>query len=605
MDEQSIEPARAQSAPEDPIADVPRSEHPYQPWQPVTPQNPWQQGPWQPVDGQVAPMQAPATWQPQPTWPDPGPWHPPLKADAGLPPGWHAPLRTDLIPAPQPRRRRSMRVILIAAAVVVLLVAGVTTWLVWPPDRSPFEQAVANLAGQPVVNYKAQLPDGTQWDGRSTEHGDAVGWLTGRGQRFPFMLLNSKLYVRLDAGLFPPGADTQLPDGVKLKDRWVTGDLGLLGPLINQSIKPSVIADQLRGELAATPKLPAPSDDGTTIDNVPVLQADTPHGTLYVAKYQPYQVVRWIDKNTTKSQAAFANPGRKLQLNGGQGGYSGLGTVDFTAMSADNVDQTYDDMETDVGQLGDALDSSVRMTFDGIDHLDGLKACATGPGCTVTAHFLDAPRGLHGTLPNEVTAQMTAQVTLNDTDAGTCTTTGKVASNGPGTLGCTVTNMAAAFQQANDKAKADAEAKAGYSGYISWYVQANVKVFALPVASVDLAAEGKRLESLRPDHACGWTDKGGSKRDPIQLTQMGFTARYDTARYPDFEIHVFRDGEAYGDFGPGGWFAKNGGSVPTDVPAGLNGDLKTVATTFMKANGTLKDGDDTSGDKWKRPAPHC
>ena len=45
MDEQSIEPARAQSAPEDPIADVPRSEHPYQPWQPVTPQNPWPQGP--------------------------------------------------------------------------------------------------------------------------------------------------------------------------------------------------------------------------------------------------------------------------------------------------------------------------------------------------------------------------------------------------------------------------------------------------------------------------------------------------------------------------------------------------------------------------------
>ncbi|MBB5895729.1 hypothetical protein BJ998_006925 [Kutzneria kofuensis] len=681
MDEQSIEPSRAQKTPEDPIAEPPRYDAPAdqlpqttpvvdqsQPttpvadlpatvWQPATdvpqpatePANPWQatgapqasyappadwhpaapvadlpRSHWQPENQQTVAMQAgepvpvanlpQAPWQPggqvppvgalpQQTWPQPEPWHPPLLVDAGLPPGWHAPLRTDLVPV-APRKRRSKRMILTAAAVVVLLVAGVTTWLVWPPDRSPFEQAVVGLAAQPVVDYTSTLPDGTEFDGRVTSQGDAVGWLTGDvvdHVKFPFIIVNGKMFVRLDGSLLPYGASTGI-DAAELKDRWVTGDVGDLTSLMKQEVTPKAIADKLRDEVARTEKLPTPSDDGTTINGVPVLRGDTPDGTLYVAKQQPYRVVRWIDKNTKKGASAFADPGRKLQLNGARAAYTGLGTADFKPMTADGYDKTYDELETDVGQLGNAIDTTVVLNHTGVDMTNDFDQCEQA-GCQVTVHFTVTTMP-GSTPPAEVPATMTADVTINDVPAGSCTTTDKVPSSGAATMGCVDKDMHAGFQQANDKARQDAEAKAGDALYVSWWLAAKVKVHAFVAATVDVAAEGKRLESFRPDHACGWSEKGGSGRTPVNLYDK-FAARLDTARYPDFEIHVYQDGQAYGDFGPNGWFAKNGVAVPADPPAKLQQMLKDAAVAFMKSAGTLKDGDSTDGDKWKRPAPKC
>ncbi|MFC0429734.1 hypothetical protein [Kutzneria buriramensis] len=568
-------------------------------WQPGTPTASLPQSSWQPTTPPAA------SWQPQQAWPDPGPWHPPLKADAGLPPSWHAPLRTDLIPLPQPRKRRRTRIILIAAAVVVLLIAGVTTWLAWPPDRSPFEQAVANLAAQPVVNYTSTLPDGTVFDGRVTKQGDSVGWLTGDTMvKFRYMILNGQLFVRVDGNVLPHGISGDF-DANRLKNRWITGDLGALASLANQNVTPTAIADRLRAEVAATPKLPTPSDDGTLVDGVPVLKADTPNGTLYVAKDQPYRVVRWIDKGTRKSTVAFADPGRKLQLNGTRASYSGLGTVDFTPMDADDVDRTYDDLEADTGQLGDAVNTGMVFHLDDIDNLDSYNKCEQ-TGCTVTAHLTSAISGSLGQLPSTVDVQMTAEVSVDGIPAGSCSTTAKEPSHGSYALSCVDTDMHAAFAQADAKALADALAKSNPNDdYVYYSVLAEVHVYPYALASLDLTAVGKRLESARPDHACGWTDKGGAGRTTLNLYDK-FDARLDTARFPDFEIHVFQDGRPYGDFGPSGWFAKQGGvAVPAGPPAKLNDLLKNAAVAFMKASGTLKDGDDTSGDKWKRPASHC
>ncbi|QUQ63362.1 hypothetical protein [Kutzneria sp. CA-103260] len=677
MDQESIEPARGQHAPEDPIAEPARYDSPaaseaeprpataeaprqtpvsdapqnteqptaaelpqiqwqptYQPpsnWQHMTgaPQQAWQPGPGQPQAGWQQPAAPVAnlpqsTWQPgvagpQPTgqfppmapmptvvqqvWPAPAePWHPPLVANADLPPGWHAPLRTDLVPVP-PRKRRSKRLVVITAAVVVLLVAGVTTWLVWPPDRSPFEQAVANLAAQPVANYRADLPDGSQFDGRVTNQGDAIGTMTGGGLKFPFLVANGKLYVQLSSGLIPPGLEGRLPSGVSLKNRWATGDLGDLSPLLKQDVTPSAIAGVLRDQVTKTDKLPTPDNyDGTTVNNVEVLKADTPDGTLYVAKNQPYRVVRWIDKTTRKAAAAFGNPGHKLQLNGARASYTGLGTATFTEMNDDFADQTYDEMETDIGQLGDAINTDVHLTKgDIVQNNDSLDKCVQ-TGCSVTAHFTASPRS-SANVPAQVSVQMNADVFLNDLPAGSCSSTTTIASTGVATLSCVDKDMKGPFDEASAKAKADAQAHA-IGGYYSWIVQAKVSIYAVPLAAVDTVAEGKRMESYRPDHACGWTDKGGAGRDPKTL-DGDFTARFDTARFPDFELHVFRNGKFYGDFGPSGWFAKNGGRVPTDVPATLATELKTLAVTFMRAQGTLKDGDNTDGDNWKRPAPQC
>jgi hypothetical protein len=575
------------------------------------PRSPWQPNGQELTAGQTASL-PPTQWQApgqlplvQPAWPVPTqPWHPPLVATADLPPNWHAPLRTDLVPI-VPRKRRSKKMILIAAAVVVLLIAGVTTWLAWPPDRSPFEQAVANLAAQPVVNYSAELPDGSQFDGRVTTQGDAVGWLMAdrtTGLKFPFLLANGTMYLKLNGIQFPPGVLQDAYNQSGLKNRWITGDVGELKALAQQDATPAAIGGKLRDEVARTEKLPPPSDDGTTINGVAVLKGDTPDGTLYVAKEQPYRVIRWIDKNTKRAAVAFTNPGHKLQLNGERASYTGLGTADFKPMTADDVDQTYDEMETDVSQLGDAINASVQYTVSAVDNLEHFDDCEAA-GCEVVTHFT-ATTSPGTSPPAEVTAQMSASVTIDDVPAGSCGSTTKVASSGAVTMSCLDKDMHAGFQQADDKAKAKAKAESGDLGYYSWFVYVRAKVHALALATVDLAAESKRLESLRPDRACGWSDKGGAGKVPVNLYDK-FTARLDTARYPDFEIHVFQDGQAYGDFGPSGWFARNGAATPSDPPAKLQQLLKDASVAFMKSAGTLKDGDSTDGDKWKRPATKC
>jgi hypothetical protein len=584
-----------QAGPAVPVANLPQSQ-----WQPNGQQSAGQTAV---VPQWGAPGQQPLMQQ---TWPAPTqPWHPPLVVTADLPPGWHAPLRTDLVPV-VPRKRRSKKVILIAAAMVVLLIAGVTTWLAWPPDRSPFEQAVANLAAQPIANYTAELPDGSQFDGRVTTQGDAVGWLTAdksTGYKFPFLLANGTMYLKLDGLAFPPGALQDAYNQTGLKNRWITGDVGELKALAKQNATPAAIAGKLRDEVARTEKLPEPSDDGTTINGVAVLKGDTPDGTLYVAKEQPYRVVRWIDKSTKKAAVAFANPGHKLQLNGARASYTGLGTADFRPVTANDVDQTYDEMETDVSQLGNAIDTSVQYTVDAVDNLEHFDDCEAA-GCQVVAHF--TTRTSPGTSPPAQTnVEMSASVTIDDVPAGSCTTTDKVATSGAVTLSCMDKDIHGGFTQANEAAKAKARAESGGSGYYAWFVYVRAKVHALALASVDTLSEGKRLESFRPDRACGWTEKGGNGKVPVNLYDK-FTARLDTARYPDFEIHVFQDGQPYGDFGPSGWFAKNGGvAAPSDPPAKLQQQLKDVAVAFMKSAGTLKDGDSTDGDKWKRPAGKC
>ncbi|EWM18136.1 hypothetical protein [Kutzneria sp. 744] len=458
------------------VANLPQSQ-----WQPAGQMT--QAGPATPV-GPLGAGPNPAIGQPvQLSWPTPvKPWHPPLVATADLPPGWHAPLRTDLVPI-KPRKRRSKRFILTAAAVVVLLVAGVTTWLVWPPDRSPFEQAVANLAAQPIADYRSDLPDGSQFDGRVTNEGDAAGWLMTSSVtqiKFQFLLVNGKLFVKLNGNLLPPGTARDAFNDAGLQNRWITGDVGELKPLVKQSVTPAAIAGKLRDEVARTEKLPTPSDDGTTIDGVPVLKGDTPDGTLYVAKEQPYRVVRWVDKQTKKAASAFTNPGNKLLLNGERAGYTGLGTADFTPMNADNNDQLYDEMQTDVGQLGDAIDTSVRYTVSSVDNLEHFDDCEAA-GCQVVAHFT-ATTAAGTSPPAEVTTQMSASVTIDDIAAGSCSATTKVATTGTVTMQCLDKDMHGGFTQANDKAEADARAKSGGSGYYFWFLQVRAKVHALALA---------------------------------------------------------------------------------------------------------------------------
>jgi hypothetical protein len=259
-------------------------------------------------------------------------------------------------------------------------------------------------------------------------------------------------------------------------------------------------------------------------------------------------------------------------------------------------------METDVSQLGDAIDGSVQYTVTSVDNLEHFNDCEAA-GCQVVAHFTTTTSP--GTSPPaQVSVQMSASVTIDDVPAGSCVATTKVATSGEVTMSCLDKDMHGGFQQANEAAKAKARAESGGLGYYSWFVYVRAKVHALALATVDIPAESKRLESFRPDRACGWADKGGSGKTPVNLYDK-FTARLDTARYPDFEIHVFQDGQAYGDFGPSGWFAKNGTAAPSDPPAKLQQLLKDASVTFMKSAGTLKDGDSTDGDKWKRPATKC
>ncbi|MFC0429735.1 hypothetical protein [Kutzneria buriramensis] len=376
-------------------------------------------------------------------------------------PGTGAPPPTDS--TPQPRKRRGRRTILIAAAVVALLVAGVTTWLVWPPDRSPFEQAVAGLAAQPMVDYTASLPNTTRFAGRVTREGDAVGWLTDvSAAKYPFVTVHGQTFVRMDGSLAPSSTLSFIDTGL-LHGRWITGDIGDLAALAKQEVTPAAIAGKLRDEVARTADLPTPGDDGTTVDNVAVLKADTPDGTLYVARSQPYRVVRWVDRKA-------------------------LGTVDFATVTADGVDKAYDELETDVGQLGNAVDTGLTFKADSYDD-NNFTACAA-TGCAMTVHFSVTPMP-GATVPAEVTATMTVNAKIDDAAAGSCSVTAKVATQGLTTLSCVDTGMNAGYQQAIG------------SGVPTLTELAKATAYAL--ATVDPTAEGKRLKSLRPDHACGGT----------------------------------------------------------------------------------------------------
>jgi hypothetical protein len=370
---------------------------------------------------------------------------------------------TDAPPADSaPRPRRRGRTILIAAAVVVLLAAGVTTWLVWPPDRSPFEQAVANLAAQPMVDYTAALPNTTRFAGRVTRQGDAVGWLTDvSAAKYPFATVHGQTFVRLDGSLAPSDTLSFIDSGL-LHGRWITGDIGDLASLAKQELTPAATADKLRDEVARTQDLPTPGDDGTTVDNVAVLKADTPDGTLYVARSQPYRVVRWVDKS--------------------------LRTVDFATVTADGVDKAYDELETDAGQLGNAVDTGLTFKVDKFDDND-FTACAT-TGCPLTMHFTVTPMP-GATAPAEVTATMTVDVTIDDIAAGSCSVTTKVTTQGLSTMSCVDTGMNAGYRQAS-AANVDTLTE-----------KAKATTYAL--ATVDPAAEVTRLKSLRPGRACGGT----------------------------------------------------------------------------------------------------
>ena len=505
------------------------------------------------------------------------------------PPGWHPPLVLHWQPVfvPPPRRRRTRLVLAIVA--VVLLIAGVTTWIVWPkpPDRSPFEQAVSSLATEPVAHYSAELSDGMTWDSRVTSHGDLVGWIGDNQIKFPVLVVGGKEYVKEPNGTQVPGSATHL--GAELiKDKWLTGDLGDLVPVLKQEIDPSALAARMRDALAKTPKLPGPDDPGTVVDDVPVLTGDTPGGTIYVARSAPYRVVRWVENTSHVTTAAFV------------GSHSGQNQLDFTPMTADAVDQTYDELETDTSQLGDAVDASVKFTVDSLDHGMDIKACGDN-NCVVTANITATPRpGM--TPPAQVTAKLTANVALNDVPSGSCTSTAKVASSGSSSISCTDRDSAAGYQQADSTAKSSAEAKATPGTFYTWYVEAKADVVVFALADVDVVGQQRQLEAYRPHGACGWTEQGGTGKTAITLYDK-FSARIDTARAPDFEIRVYDNGDEYGFFGSNGWFSKNGSPLPSRPPARLESMLADVAVAYMRQTGRLSPTDPVTS--WRRPAPPC
>ncbi|WP_229907726.1 hypothetical protein [Amycolatopsis oliviviridis] len=139
------------------------------------------------------------------------------------------------VPAPPARKPRWPLFGGIAGLVVVLL-AGLTTWLLWPSKagREPFEQALAGLSSAPAVrNSTSGIGGMIKTDVKTTAYGETSGTMSFQGKKIEILAVGGKVYFKAPDGLLP-GARADSSGTEDLKDRWITGEEELFGPVLQQ-----------------------------------------------------------------------------------------------------------------------------------------------------------------------------------------------------------------------------------------------------------------------------------------------------------------------------------------------------------------------------------
>jgi pretoxin HINT domain-containing protein len=408
---------------------------------------------------------------------------------------------------------------------VVALVTGLATSLVWssPANRDPFDKAVTNLAAAPGLHYRNPVESGSiRWDARVTSHGEVIGSIEQAGQKVDMLAVGGKTYLKAPDGLLPGTSTHTTP----LRGKWITGDSALFGPLLSQALSPATLAGTLRHALDETTRFPT-TDAPSTINGTPALKASTPSGDLYVSQDAPYRVLRYVPSGHTPelpplprpgtrslpqipSTPSLLDPGRQWRLS-----QPGFGEMDIDPMSAPEVDKTYNDLEDNAKQLTNVINSSTNFQLKGKADI----SCGAG-GCTVTATVTNtntASAGAGATLTGQVTAEMTATVSINGLPAGGCTQVSPLPLNGTGSISCTDPEAGPVFTEANAIAEAKAKATATPGSTYRWTVYSYAPVVVLARAQVNVEKLIEDLRLKRQDAACSETPNSFVTGTPVLM----------------------------------------------------------------------------------------
>jgi hypothetical protein len=392
-------------------------------------------------------------------------------------------------PAPAPPARKPRRWLLFGgiAGLVVVLVAGLTTWLLWPSKagREPFEQALAGLASAPAVRNSTSAVGGMiKTDVKTTAFGETSGTITFQGRKIEILVVGGKVYFKAPDGMLP-GSQADSSATEDLKDRWITGEEALFGPVLQQFEAPEKLAARLREALERAGEIDG--DQNETVRDVPAIKASTPAGDLYVSKEAPHRLLRYSVKvpggmPSVPKLPTMPGPESRPQLPSG----AGMGESDVDALSPQETDAVYEDLMSNTKKLSGAVDTGVRFDMDGA----ATVACGTS-GCTVTANVSNsASANSGGKVAGQVNATMTANVTIEGRGAGSCRNTATLPLNGSGSISCVNGGAGGVFAAVEAEKKADAEARSRESGGVPVQYQiqsiAAVSVLAEAIGEVEI-----------------------------------------------------------------------------------------------------------------------
>lgn len=379
------------------------------------------------------------------------------------------------VPAPPARKPRWPLFAGIAGLVVVLL-AGLTTWLLWPSNagREPFEQALAGLSSAPAVRNSTSAVGGMiETDVKTTAYGETSGTMSFQGKKIEILVVGGKVFFKAPDGMLP-GASTDSAE--ELKDRWITGEDELFGPVLQQFESPEKLATRLREALERADEI----TEGPSIRDVPALKASTPAGDLYVSKEAPHRLLRYSVK-MPGGMPSLPGAGSRPQPPSG----AGLGDSDVDALSPQETDAVYEELTSNTKKLTGAVNTGVRFDMDGA----ATVACSAS-GCTVTANVSSSASASGGKVTGQVNATMTANVTIGGRSAGSCRNTATLPMNGSGSISCVNGGAGGVFSAVEAEKKADAEARSRASGGVPVQYQiesiASVSVLAEAIGQVEI-----------------------------------------------------------------------------------------------------------------------
>ncbi|WP_233224300.1 SON protein [Amycolatopsis sp. BJA-103] len=385
-------------------------------------------------------------------------------------------------PAPAPPVRKPRRWLLFGgiAGLVLVLLAGLTTWLLWPSKagREPFEQALAALSSAPAVRNSTSAVGGMiKTDVKTTAFGETSGTMSFQGRKIEILVVGGKVYFKAPDGMLP-GSRADSSEAEDLKDRWITGEDALFGPVVQQFESPEKLAGRLREALERAKEIE--DDQNETVRDVPAIKASTPAGVLYVSKEAPHRLLRYsvsVPGGTPSVPKLPTMPDAESRPQMPSG--AALGESDVDALSPEETDAVYEDLTSNTKKLSNAVDTGVRFDMDGA----ATVACSAS-GCTVTANVSNsASANSGGKVTGQVNATMTANVTIGGRSAGSCRNTATLPLNGSGSISCVNGGAGGVFAAVEAEKKADAEAQSRASGGVP--VQYRIE----SIASVSVVAE--------------------------------------------------------------------------------------------------------------------